>query len=110
MFTKFEDVVGKTFDFYGVNCNCFKLGFKVWEALEDPDDGWRSYMDSVVSNFNTLVFSTAPLARVKVEEDEDLEGYKLVELKDGHVWLRFGTDHSDHWYPMFTFEYHPKEK
>lgn len=106
----FEELVGKEFDFYGVNCNCFKLGTKVWEALEDPDDGYRSFMDSVVSTFKVYVFSRTPLARVKVvEEDDVFEGYKLVDVRDNHVWLRFGTEHYDYYYPYFVFDYQPKE-
>lgn len=105
----FENQIGKMFYFYGVNCNCFKLDEKVWEALEDPNDGYRSFMDSVVLNFDNLVFPRQSLTRVKVLVDEDLDGFQLVDEKDGHVWLRFGTDETDCYYPFFAFEYQPKQ-
>ena len=107
----FEEMVGKTFKFYGVNCNCFKLNTIVWEAIEDESDGYRSYLDSVVRINNTLVFSSREFARVRVEEDDNryFDGYQLVDEKDNHVWLRFGTDYCDDYYPCFVFEYQPKK-
>ena len=117
---KIEDLVGKTFNFYGVNCNCFKLNGTVWEAIEDEEDGWRSSLDSVVESTDNLIFPQKRLARVTLEGctdndsghkfcDNTFEGWQLKDVKDGHIWLRFGTDHCDYWYPYFVFDYQPKE-
>ena len=32
----------------------------------------------------------------------------VVDVEDGHVWLTFGTEWYDDYYPMFRFEYKPK--
>jgi hypothetical protein len=37
----------KVFDFYGVCDNCFKINNFVFEAVEDPSDGYRSYLESI---------------------------------------------------------------
>ena len=108
----FEDLVGKTFGFFGVDCNAFKLGGLVFEAIEDEDDGYRSYFTSVeVKDPTGLIFFKTEVAEVTVARylDQDFDGYELVDVRDGHVWLRLGTDSSDQYYPMFTFRYWPKD-
>lgn len=105
----FSDLVGKKFHFFGVDNNQFKLCQNVWEVFENPDDGYRSYMDTVeIVNSNSIFFKK-PLATVKVSENLSLEdGYVLDDVEDGHRWLSFGTDHSDSYYPYFVFSYTPK--
>ena len=107
----FDEMVGQQFKFYGVYCNCFKLDKLVYEAVEDEDDGYRSCLNEVVLvDKGSMIFQRRMLARVVVGEADhgDFEGWQLIDAKDGHVWLRFGTDHVDDYYPMFTFEYQPK--
>lgn len=107
----FDDLVGKTMSFYGVDNNWFKLDRKVYEAVENEDDGYRSYLGSVeVVDRKDLIFFKRRLARVTVEEygDGSFYGYVLRDVSDGHVWLRFGTNNSDDYYPWFVFEYQPK--
>ena len=63
---KFE--VGLEADFYGVDCNCFKLDNCVFEAVEDESDGYRSMMSDVRMKDDTtgLIFFKTPVARVRV--------------------------------------------
>ena len=99
------------FDFYGVCNNEFKLGDTVYEAVEDPDDGYRSYLGSIEVKNSDGIFFGMPLARVKavaVSDHRDLDGWEFVDVTDGHVWLRVGTDCGDSYYPYFVFEYSPK--
>jgi len=104
----FEDVVGKTFKFYGVHDIFFKIGRHVFEVIEDENDGYRSYLDSVESRKDeNLVFLGRSFATVVVEEEYDgyFEGYVLRDTSDNHIWLRFGTNNTDDYYPFFVFEY-----
>jgi len=108
----FDEVIGKEFSFYGVDNEAFKLGKLVFEAVEDENDGYRSCLGSVeVKDPSGLIFFKRSLARVKVVATEvgDFDGYHLVDVADGHVWLRFGTDHCDDYYPCFIFDYSPKK-
>jgi len=102
----------KTFKFYGVDNNFYKLDNTVWEAVEDPSDGYRSYLDSIEEKINSdkLIFFSEPLAEVKVikSDDNNIDGYSLIDTKDGWVWLRIGTYDYDDYYPCFRFEYNPK--
>lgn len=110
----FEGVVGKELDFFGVDNYCFKVGDHVFEAIENEDDGYRSYLDSVVVHDPerlNLIFHGRPFAVVVVEEydDGDFRGYALRDIEDNHVWLCFGTEYYDDYYPVFRFKYEAKK-
>ena len=68
------------------------------------------------------IFFNQPIAQVRIEEYDDLtgcreedfgptttrNGYRLIDINDKHVWLEFGTDCYDDYYPMFIFKHFPK--
>jgi len=112
-FLKFES-------FYGVDSTQFMVGVGgsviVFQAIENPDDGYRSYLDCVRIAKPDGIFFDRPLAKVIINDIDEFneyrrtfEGYHLKDLTDDHVWLRFGTDNHDDYYPTFIFEYCPKE-
>lgn len=115
---KFDDLVDKELlHFYGVDNNNFRLGILetgellTYEALEDPSDGYRSYLDTVeISKSSGLIFFSQPVATVVIEsiDDSSFQGYRLRDLEDDHVWLCFGTDISEDYYPSFVFSYYAK--
>ena len=114
----FNDLVGKQTNFYGVDMNEFKLDNTVWAAIENPSDGYRSFLDSIVVTASTGLFFPHPLARVIVQRyptdiagesrETHFDGYYLIDAADGHIWLIFGTDSYDNYYPCFRFVYTPK--
>jgi hypothetical protein len=111
--TFFEKCVGKKWKFYGVDGNLFKLGPCIFEAIEDPDDGYRSYLGSVEVRPNKTggaIFFKRALATVELVETgtSTYDGFSLVDVKDDHIWLRVGTDTSEDYYPSFVFDYLPK--
>ena len=107
---RFEDMIGGTHKFYGVDNHCFKIGFHTFEAVEDADDGWRSFMECVnVKADNELIFFRHSIANIRIEVlTENVKIYRFVDADDDHIWLAFGTDLHDEWYPVFVFEYNPK--
>jgi len=113
-FTSFEDLVGQEFDFYGVDNQVFVIDKVPFEVLEDPSDGYRSYLDTVKVAENNLIAFKVPIARIKIEYADDLgaegfSGYHLKDVVDGHIWLRFGTERYAEYYPYFIFNYCLKE-
>jgi hypothetical protein len=106
--------------FYGVDGNRLKLGDKVYEAVEDPDDGYRSCLGSVeVRADGAGIFFPNPVDTVVVVDldeprpsgaDGAADGWALTSTADGHVWLAFGTEHYDQYYPGFLFRYSPRTK
>ena len=104
----------KTFKFYGVCNNRYKLDDTVWEAIEDPSDGYRSYLDSVVCTGESGpgdIFFPDALDTVYVSETQEKSfvGWEIKSTSDHHVWLRFGTDSYDDYYPCFIFQYEPRK-
>lgn len=108
----FDDV----YAFYGVSCCAFKLNDTVYEAVEDPSDGYRSALNRVnIVDEETIgllarygPFFRCPVAFVRVVQTTHEDMWLFVDAIDGHVWLKIGTDHSDDAYPVFVFTYCPK--
>ena len=99
-------------EFYGIDGYRFKLGDHVFEAVEDPDDGYRSMMRRIKLCRNSGIFFPDPLDIVSIVEvcNSNFDGYELRSIKDGHIWLQFGTETEDFWYPCFRFYYTPREE
>jgi hypothetical protein len=113
---------GKEWDLYGADACCFKLAepgleSAVFEAHEDPDDGYRSSLRAVTLREDTagLVFSGRPVARARcracaTEPGREYGGaFDGIEWVDdsGHVWMYLGTADSDDYYPSFAFGFLP---
>ena len=119
----FLNLAGTVLDYYGADGgdNTFKVDDVVFKVLEDPDDGYRSMLGAIdYTEEHNSIFFRQPIAKVRIETydgvDEDEwssqsnKGYQLVDVTDGHVWLRFGTHNYDDYYPMFIFRHTPKER
>jgi hypothetical protein len=113
-----ENFIGKEISFYGCDNHTFKIGDEtgtyVFEALEDESDGYRSYLGSVQlhdKQLKSLIFFQTPIATIKIIDntnDRVKEVYQFVDVDPAHhnhVWLEFGTDNADDYYPIFTFYY-----
>ena len=116
-----EALIGIDLDFHGAESQAFMVDGVVFEVLEDPDDGYRSHMAGVLArSAKDYNFYEKPIAKVRLEKIseeeremgavEKMHGYKLVDLDHDHVWLTFGTEWYDDYYPMFRFEYKPKDE
>lgn len=109
----FDSLIGGTYLFYGVDGHTFKLGNSIYEAVEDADDGYRSYLGSIeMMDTSKCTFQRYPFAVVRIEHcdnSDDLnnyfQGYRFVDIKTKHCWLEIGTDHADDYYPFFVFDY-----
>jgi hypothetical protein len=101
-----EDVTEENtyYSFYGVNQNCFKLGQVVFEALEDENDGYRSYLESIYLISSDKIFQRRPIANVRIEITEY---FTYLIDKDDSTILSIGTDNMDDYYPCFVFVYTP---
>lgn len=111
-FIDFENLIGTRSDLYYHNrVNEFQLGRMIFEVLEDENDGYRSTMDHV-----EIKTTSAPLGQklatveIKKHETRDQFFYHLVDIVDGHIWVEFGTDNVDDYYPCFIFRTFVKVK
>lgn len=97
--------------YYNNKLNQFQLGSVVFEVIEDESDGYRSSMEEV-----TILQKDAErrpgdfLANVIIEKvfENDFDGYHLIGKEDSHIWLTFGTDNCDDYYPSFRFYFQAK--
>jgi hypothetical protein len=121
VFTHFSNLVDTELEYFGA-CDAtyeFKLDDIIFRVLEDPNDGYRSCLGVIEygEQSNSIFFRTS-VAKVRIETYSDLDrdaynsacqGYRLVDVDDGHIWLEFGTDNTDDYYPYFIFRHMPKE-
>lgn len=99
--------------FFGVDNHMFKLDHHVLEAVEDPDDGYRSMLENIVvkdARKTRAIFPVRPLDRIRVVKSNApaRDGWALMSTRDNYIWLEIGTDYADDYYPYFIFEYRPR--
>ena len=109
----------RQFGYFGMDGNCFKLDGRVYEAIEDPSDGYRSSLEEVrlVEDPKELAKLVFPKRRIDtviiVEGVGDFSGHNLVSVGDvaprGYVWADIGTSHADDYYPSFVCTHLPYE-
>jgi len=116
----FLSLVGIPLDYYGADegeCE-FMIDEIVFKVIEDPDDGYRSHLGTIeYSDDSKGIFFRAPIAQVQIEIYSEPgeyggqlnEGYRLIDVNDGHSWLEFGTHNYDDYYPCFVFRHIPKK-
>ena len=94
----------------GEECNCMKfvLDGVTYIAIEDPDDGYRSSLGSLVVSDSTVsnrFKGIEVIGRVRGTEDGILE---FIDTRNGNTILEVGTDHSDNYYPYFVANWNPE--
>lgn len=96
-----------------VNCIRFRLDGVVYTAVEDPDDGYRSSMEKLFvsqDEMKNVFASVKVLARIdeKGEYGDRAEVLELLDLANGKVILRVGTENCDDYYPCFVASWKPE--
>ena len=128
---EFKDIVGKhlfdavdMFDtqielyegaeyFEDANACRFRLDGIVYEAVEDPDDGYRSMMRDFKIVENAKMKNVFPAVEVLVKHREygdrcNADILDIIDIKTSKTILSVGTDNTDDYYPWFVCEYHPE--
>jgi len=88
----------------------FRLDGRVYTAIEDPNDGYRSSMRNIFVSDATMSNSFEPievLARMSETYGDNI--LELVDCLNGKVVLRVGTENSDDYYPSFVSDWRPKD-
>lgn len=92
----------------------FRLDGKVYTAIEDPSDGYRSSMRELIVSNAEMKNTFAPvrvIGRHRTEEDEfGLKGdvLELIDATTGHVVIEVGTEKAYDYYPWFVAAFHPE--
>ena len=102
-FIDFDNLIGtKAILYYHNKLKEFQLGRMIFEVIEDEDDGYRSSLDKV-----NILTTSAPLgqklAEIEIKKIDDAEKrvFHLCDTEDNDIWLEFGTDNWDDYYPCY---------
>ena len=90
---------------------CFKFDGIIWKVLPDDMDGYRSCLEYIIYSKLSSFITCPDLATVTLKkcQNEIFEGYILEDVKDRHIWLRFGTSYvDDDSYPCLVFHHVPR--
>lgn len=94
----------------GDECVKFVLDGIKYKAIEDPDDGWRSYLGELVVTDENVAYtfdSVDVLCSMSEEFRDDILEFK--DIKNGQTILRIGTGDFGDWYPYCVFDWMPEK-
>jgi hypothetical protein len=111
----FTESVKQTYGDYFENCEFirFRLDGKVYTAIEDPSDGYRSSLGSLIVSPDGEMRNVFPPCRVvgKMKENDAYsinETLQLIDAVTGEIVLEVGTDNTDDYYPSFVGSFWPE--
>ena len=90
----------------------FVLDGKTYKAIEDPSDGYRSYLQDLVIT-DEVISNTFPPQEVigKMKEDSDYSVNDTIQFIDavtGKIVLEVGTNNTDDYYPYCVMNWRPE--
>lgn len=99
-------------EFEDANVIRFRLDGKVYTAIEDPSDGYRSSLDRVFVE-DCAIPAFPPIRVIGVKKPDDRHGYvndalQLIDVVTGKVVVEAGTENTDDYYPSFVSAFHPE--
>lgn len=88
----------------------FTLDKTTYMAIEDPDDGYRSYLVDDLKVCDTPCrFQFPPVVVLcRMIETDSREVLEFINLVNGKTILLIGTEETDDYYPYCVMEYHPE--
>lgn len=90
----------------------FVLDGKTYKAIEDPSDGYRSFLQDLVVTDETISNNFPPQEVVgKMKEDSDYsvnDTIQFIDVVTGKIVLEVGTDYSCSYYPCCVMNWNPE--
>lgn len=97
----------------GIDGVVFSLDGRVYMAIEDESDGYRSMLDRVIeiSDNHDFIgryeFKLDVLCRMASNDSDTV--LEMLDLQTGATVMRLGTEDVTDYYPSFVFEWTPPE-
>ena len=91
-----------------VNTVKFQLDGVTYVAIENPDDGYRSYMEDLRPCADKITNPIPETEVVCVHKATDSDILEVIDAQNGETILRIGTEDIDNYYPVCIFEYSPE--
>lgn len=100
----------ENFDYGDASVMNFVLDGVIYTAVEDPEDGYRSSLGSLLVGAASEVGNMFLACHVtcKMRDGNDSDVLQMTDKKTGQVVLEVGTDHSDDYYPSFVSHFSPE--
>lgn len=97
-------------DFHDCQLIRFRLDGTVYTAIENPEDGYRSSLGSLIVSPNTDMKNTFPpiSVLVRAKRHSDGEILEFIDLITTDVVIDVGTDRTDDYYPFFVNAFWPE--
>lgn len=93
-------------EYLGNNCLIFQIDGRNYRAVEDPDDGYRSYCNIKVSDVPPK--NTFEPTMVRCNAIFDGHGIVMNDIVTNEAVLLMGTDEWDDYYPLCVMHYNPE--
>ncbi len=92
----------------------FRLNGKIYIATEDPSDGYRSYLGSLIeAGPDETMRNVFPPVKVRAEQGKGTHGYGVsettafIDVVTDKLVLEIGTYNTDDYYPSFADYFDP---
>ena len=96
----------------GESCEAllFNLDGNTYAAVEDPDDGYRSYLSELRVLPSCACAQNIPDIEVfcMMDEGDDRDVLEMRDIANAKIVLRIGTEDTDDYYPYCVMEYSPE--
>lgn len=92
-----------------VGCAKFTLDGVTYIAIENPDDGYRSWIEALETTDEPCKYKL-PDTRVvcTIDPCSTSRILNFIDAVNGETFLRIGTAYYDDWYPYCVFDYTPE--
>ena len=95
-----------------VNAVYFILDGIAYEAVEDPDDGYRSYLSEIQKTTNRIKNTFFPQKLIgKMKENDSYQNNDVIQFYDAYnnkIVLELGTENWDDYYPCCVLAWYPE--
>ena len=106
-----DDLIGPTYELHmpkgGALEYQFQLNNTIYQVVEDEEDGYRSslgYVDIIKHEKGSHFLDFVTIVH---DDNGNDDIYRIIGTNE-HVWLEFGTDYYDDYYPCFVYRGYPK--
>ena len=89
-------------------CCTFVLDGIAYQAVEDPDDGYRSSLGHLLTTDASLVANRFDPIKVVGSERSDTAVVEFRDLRNGKIILTIGTENDSDYYPWFEATWTPE--
>jgi hypothetical protein len=90
----------------------FVLDGRTYKAIEDPSDGYRSYLQDLIVTDEVISNTFPPQEVIGIMKENDNysvnDTIQFFDIVTGKIVLEIGTDNTDDYYPYCVMNWYPE--